>query len=362
MSDPRFIPRPILFLTAFLALFSAVTIAIVAFVLPARRIRREYAAATCTALSATLACAGACRNLTVVSPSFNARATLLRNGRGLAPCFSAGTCAEVFACRFRVLSGAVALREDVASVPAGAVLFLVLAAAILLALGVYVVQAVLKALGVDLTSAPPVLVAIFHPPGLDAVLLTAAVRARWPGVEARGLSYRLSDDVGGVPDAAAAAFGTPGKLRSGVVFFVLADGRTEQAVLDAVPDAFYRVLVLPVLDDCLECASGPDADGNGGAGGLVRVLSSRGDAPVAEVEVRAAYRSLEELSARFDSVYSVGSWEFGNYSWIAVRALSPYVPLRVSIMSFGERVRAGFGEVSARVVEAMCCWRPAATA
>lgn len=365
-TDPRFIPRPIAILSALLAILAALTIGIVAFLLPAHRIRRDYTATTCTAIHATLACSGACRNLTVVSSDFAGTAFLLRTGRRAAPCASAAACKEMFACRFRLQNGRAVVREAVSAFPKGMILFVSIAGVILVCLLVYLLQIALKAFGIDVLSATPIQVVLFVPPGVDAVALVGAVRARWPRVEARALSYRMYiREEGKVAVDAARAFQTPAKKGAGLVFIVSADGRNEGAVLDAVPESFYRVLVIPSLEDCLQAAcagiegtqdarlqQGSQADET-----LARSVSSRADSAVADREVRAACLSLEEMASQFDSVYSVGAWEFGSHSWIAVRALSPYVPLRVGIVSFAERVKIGVGQASNRTLEFLCCWR-----
>lgn len=361
--DQRFIPRPIAALTGICAVVTALAIGIFAFLLPANRVRRDYAPSECTVISALIACRGECRNATVTSPDFEGRATIFLDGRGSAPCSTIASCDESFSCRYRVEQNGVAVREDISAFPLGMILFLALAGVITLGLLVYLVHDILRHFGIDLTSSSTLRVVLFVPAGADGNALAAEVTARWPRVEARGLSYRTYiQEEDKVAVAARRTFTTPAKSgATGLVFIVTADGRNEKAVLNAVPDSFYRVLVLPSLEDCLQNRSVTTASARLGQETrnveevLVGAISSKVDSTTAASEIEAAHESLVAMAADFDSVYTVGTLEFGNHAWVAMRALRPYIPIRTMIVSYCERIRGKLGRLGQRLTHVICC-------
>lgn len=355
-----FIPRGIVVLAATLGIICALLIGVFAFLLPAVRIRREYVAATCMVVSASISCGGECRNATVASSSFPGLAIIIRSGRGTAPCDSAATCHEQFTCRFKETPDGVAVREDIAAFPPGMALFVALAGILAVGLGLYLSHDALRACGWDLTSATPVRVVLFAPPGIDVRALVCAVKARWPRVEARGLSYRTYvDEDGRVAVEALRAFETEvGPGVAGLVFCIGADGRNEQAVLDAVPETFYRVLVLPTLEDCVDVVCGTESkkgEVNKEAHHGVSEMTGSG---VATCEVEQAHQALTQMADLFDSVYTVGALEFRNDRWIAMRAISPYVPFRLGFVSVWDRLRAAIWNASSRMLTAVTWPKP----
>lgn len=347
-----FIPRQIVVLVGSLGIICALLIGFLAFFLPASRIRRDYTLATCTVISASVSCDGECRNAVVTSPSFAGESAIVLPGRRTAPCNSAAACREKFPCRFKKTSNGVAVREDVSAFPTGLALFVALACVLALALGLYLSHDALRACGVDLTSANPVFVVVFTPPGVDVPALVRAIKARWPRLEARGLSYRTYvDEDGHVAVEALRAFQTEARPgAAGLVFCIGADGRNERVVLDAVPEMFYRVLVLPRVEDCVEVVCGVDGRHDVHEHDQKVSAENSEGADVATCHVEQANKALTDMADLFDSVYSVGALEFGNDRWIAMRAVSPYVPFRLGFMSFWDRLTAAVRHVSGRVL------------
>lgn len=360
MSDtPKpLIPRPIVIICAALGITASIVIGIVAFLLPAQRTRRDYQFTQCTAISATLSCTEQCRNLTLSAPPFPSPAFLIRYGRGNAPCDSIETCDERLPCRYNITSDGIVVRENVSAFPSGLTLFIVLAAIQATALLLYLLHECLVHYGVDLLSDDAVRVVVFLPMGVDASAVIHAITSRWPKIEARGLTYRTHNEgPRQVEMEARDAFSTPAERYTvGLVFCVSADGRNDEAVFNAVPESFYRVLVLPQIADCVHAACGDMKEDPVVGEVLTEQISPQEGSRVSIDEVEKTYRGLLAMLPRFDSVYTVGSWHFDNHVWIA-RSVSPYVPLRVAFTSQWVRNRMRFSSILGQLLQVICCSR-----
>lgn len=361
MSDTAkpLIPRPIVITCALLGITASIVIGIVAFLLPVQRIRRDFQFTRCTATFATLSCADQCRNLTLSASPFPSPAFLIRYGRGNAPCDSIETCDEQLPCRYNITSDGIVVRENVAAFPPGLILFVVLAAIQAIALLLYLSHECLLHYGIDLLSDNVIRVVTFLPMGVDASAVIHAITSRWPKVEVRGLSYRTYDDgPHEVEMEARDAFNTPAERYTvGLVFCVSADGRNDEAVLNAIPESFYRVLVLPQIADCVRAACGDMKEDPVIGEVLAEQISPQEGSRINVDEVENTYRGLIAMLPRFDSVYTVGSWEFGNHVWIARRSVSPYVPLRVAFTSQWIRNRMRFSSTLGQLLHIVCCSR-----
>lgn len=354
-----FIPRTVITLCVFLSVSACVTIGILAFYLPAHRIRRDYSLTFCIANAASVSCSGECRSLTVSAPAFDSFATIILSGRRNAPCNSVDECDEQFPCRFMQTPEGVAVREEVRAFPTGLILFIILAAIQTIALFLYLANQSLLQCGIDFLSDDAVRLVIFMPPGVDSVAIVEAVRSRWPRLDARALAYRTYIEAEGRAKVdAREAFDTPpARTAQGLVFCVTADGRNDRAVLSAVPETFYRMLVLPQLEDCVRAMCRRDGEDCVVNEVLSRQISAREGSIIATGEVEKTHHTLTEMSDHFDSVYTVGSWEFGNNMWIARRAVSPYIPLRIAITSLWMRTRIGLGIAFSRLFRSLCCFK-----
>lgn len=335
----KLVPRSVVILFALLGIICALLIGFLAFFLPASRIRREYELATCTVTSASVACGGECRNVTVTSSSFKGRSTLLLSGRGTAPCESTHSCDDEFLCRFKQTAEDLVVRENVSAFPLGFCLFVALACMLILMLGMYLWNDLLQACGIDLTSRSPVYVTIFTVPGMDIPSLVHAITARWPRVLAKDLSYPIVDsaDAYTATDKLQTYYSETSGDIAGLVVCVSVDSGSASAVLDSVPEYVYRVLLLPRVEDYVAAVRKHDGD---------RILedshmqhshaSEVAMAPTCEVE--DTHNALCSMADRFDSVYTIGTLEFGRNSWIAMRAVSPYISARLALVSFFDRI------------------------
>lgn len=354
-----FIPRPIVLLVGTFGIICALLIGFLAFFLPASRVRRYYALANCTVISASISCDGECRRAIVISPSFEGESVIILSGKGTAPCTSDASCDEEFRCRYKETTNGILVRETVSAFPLGLTLFVALAGILAVGLALYISHDALRACGLDLTSGTPVFVVMFMPPGVGLPALVQEIKARWPRIEARGLSYRTYDDVDGhVPVDALRAFQTEARPgAAGMVFCVGAHGRNERAILDAVPDNFYRVLLLPRVEDCVDLVCGGDSQNEEHCHD--QRLDPENIGPnLAVCEVEQAHKALSDMAGQFDSVYAIGALEFGNNSWIAMRAVSPYVPFRLGIVSFVDRLAIAFKGAGNRILTAITRAKP----
>lgn len=384
-SGGKFVSRSFVLTSAALVVVALLSIGIAVFLLPGRSIRRNYKLANCTVVSAELACVSECRLATVTSQLFVGNATVELDGSGNAPCNSTAECEESFACRFRNEGGALEVREEVAAVAPGFIIFTSLAVIVICAVVAWCFHDCVRFCGADLSGNHALRLLLFFPRGVDTISLIRAITSRWPQVEARGLCYQTYiEDYERVKIEARRNFETPWAAdKSGVVFCCLADGRNEASVLDAAPSGFYRVLVLPRLEDCIEAAceaseehsenrlthlttlsstangfgppSSPQTSVRSSPHGLLNCKSARANAKMRPGDVVASHASLVELVEVFDSVYKVGNSEVGDYSEISRRAVSPYVPLRISFVAVGIRLRTAIESVVAVVIGVLCC-------
>lgn len=347
----QFIPKVVAITSAVIAIVASILISIFVFYIPHADIKDRNEAAICVVQSAKLACNKECRLVKVMSESFSDVGIVERDGRRNAPCDSEKSCDESFECLYR--TNPLVVREQIPSVSVGFVLFLTIGV-------VLAIPTLFFALYYSLSSYP-VRVILFVPQGVNVVLLTDSIREVWPPLDARGLKYidaQWNENTNQMQHAVYRAIESPwipDKL--GMVIVIVAAADNYQAILDAVPQSFYRVLVIPQLEACLKEELGKlqqddklDVENN------IETNSSKSEHEKnVEEQVRTAHTKLKMMSEQFDSVYKVGELEMGSYRWIARRAMSQYVPYKIGCIAIGQRVEnnlRSFGEWFLRV---MCC-------
>lgn len=371
------------------ALFMAcamVVVALVAFYIPHNRIRRDYTQANCTVQAAEPSCSLECRIANVTSPSFpqNSTGVIARDGKGNSPCDSVALCDENFLCRFKVLetdsTGQVTLtvRSEPGRLSLGFILFVGLAGVVLLLLSVWLCADILRYCG--LKSGTKVEGVVFLPPGIELAEVTRAARHRWPIVDFRGLDFSnmVTESEAGFFITVRRILSTPSREgKRGCVFVVRANGRNDMAVMEAIPQHWYRVCCLPPLQVCLGCiGASEDADlsSNGamlsertGGGLSERTSAAGGEQSAAEqatspssratgfeernqvLGCEMAHRELTRMSSvdagLFDYVYSdLTVADMKNYKQLVRSLIAPVVGLRTGIISVGVKFKQTLGQ------------------
>lgn len=412
--DSALVSRRLVVVLGLLLAGGAALVAVLGFLVPHRRILRNFEPGTCTVESAKVGCSNECRIVNVSSAEFPKQgveepfARVVLDGIGSAPCATKAECDETFACRYRVTTAptgtstsastssaedgakVILAREDITEFPVGFALFMGIAC--------FIVFVLVTSLAIDagwrgcqgFDDDGRVHAVVFLPPPVDLAAFSNATHKRWPSVESRAFDFRneLPFDM---------SRGPSNKLRDafriqipqgkqGVIFMVRANGRNDADVLESVPVEFERLCLLPSLESLLDqlddardtttshsdiehgvTQSAAQSTVNANAAENVPVTGdfsgSKSYRRPSEyerdvLEVRAAYHSLSRMSddeQLFDYVYD----EFDlnddvRYPRLVVRVLGPVVGFRISfvsgVMRIHQAVADGFSSGLARVM------------
>lgn len=393
---PTLVSRRFVVLTALAMAAGLVVIAFAVFFVPHARARRDYAPAACTEQAAVPSCSLECRVANVTAPEFpaGASALLARDGIGRAPCESAVECGGgAFACRFKVVATApevvLAVRKEPGAFSLGFVIFMALAAVVLVLLCVWLCADFMRYCG--LKSSEKLSAVVFLPPGIELFEVTRAARRRWPNVATRGLDF--SSVVTERPDqfyvTVRRVLGHPCKPEMrGVIFVVKANGRTDEQVLEAVPQDWFRVLVLPPLEVITsQFTAAPTAETSGepqtppAFGGELNpesvTLSVEAQPDLMRrpaglgagfqernrlLEAETAHRELTRLSKEeaglFDYVHtSIKVKDLTNYPQLVRAMCGPVIGLRTASLAWSMRMRRSVHGVGTRILRLVMCVR-----
>lgn len=393
---PTLVSRRFVVLVALAMAAGLVIIAFAVFFVPHAQVRRDYAPAACTEVAAVPSCSLECRVANVTAPEFPAGASALiaRDGIGRAPCASAVECGgDAFACRFKVVATApevvLAVRKEPGAFSLGFVVFMALAAAVLVLLCVWLCADFMRYCG--LKSEHKLRAVVFLPPGIELFEVTRAARWRWPNVATRGLDF--SSVVTERPDqfyvTVRRVLGHACKPEMrGVIFVVKANGRTDEQVLEAVPQDWFRVLVLPPLevitsqftapaaeDACAEPHTPPASGGELNPGSVSLSVEAQPDlmrrpaglgAGFLErnrlLEAETAFRELTKLSNEdaglFDHVHtSMKAKDLTNYPRLVRDICGPVIGLRTASLAWIMRVRRSAHSFGSNILRLVMCAR-----
>lgn len=394
---PTLVSRRFVVLTALAMAAGLVIIALAVFFVPHARVRRDYAPAACTEIAAVPSCALECRIANVTAPEFpaGASALLARDGIGRAPCESAVECGGgAFACRFKVVATApevvLAVRKEPGAFSLGFVVFMALAAVVLALLCVWLCADFMRYCG--LKSEHKLGAVVFLPPGIELFEVTRAARWRWPNVATRGLDFASvvteRPDQFYVTVRRVLGHACKPEMR-GVIFVVKANGRTDEQVLEAVPQDWFRVLVLPPLEVITSQFTAPAAEEAGAepdtppaAGADVNPGSVTLPVEVQQpdlmrrpaglgagfqernrlLEAETAYRELTRLSNEdaglFDHVHtSMKAKDLTNYPRLVRDICGPVIGLRTASLAWSMRVRRTVHGIGSSILRLVMCVR-----
>lgn len=375
-------------------------IAFVAFYIPHARLRRDYAAATCTEQSAVPGCSLECRVANVTAPEFPADASglIARDGIGHAPCESAVECADgEFSCRFKVVATApevvLAVRKEPGAFSLGFVIFMALAGVVIVLLCMWLCADCMKYFG--LKNEKKLGAVVFLPPGIELVDFTRASRRRWPNVDTRGLDF--ASMVTERPDQFSMTVrrvlsnACKPEMR-GVIFVVKANGRTDEQVLEAVPQDWFRVLVLPPLEvitsqfvaaaivepsDTEVGQPEPQTPAGASLSTTPMTVSTESQPDLTRrhaalgpgfqernplLEAQTTYRELARLSREdaglFDYVHSaIRANDLTNYPQLVRAVCGPVIGLRTATLAWGMRIHRALHGFATCILQTLVCAR-----
>ena len=113
------------------------------------------------------------------------------------------------------------------------------------------------------------------------------------------------------------------------MFVVLGDEQNEDALLDAASSAFFTVLVLPHLADCMLHAYRYNDESEQSSGRNQRNLENTADS--INRSTSSPGISQPSLRERFDTVYTFRHWSPNSYARVAKDAVTNYAVARVLI-------------------------------